>query len=399
MIRALLLLAVLGDPAARAPDAVTITTSRGEARIPVIRDEAAGPLLAAPLLAQALRGEVHADSVGYLLTVARQPFGFVPGIAAYRYNDELEALAGTPVVRRDTLFIPLQFAAEVLPALFGERYKYDPVAARLTEIGGQPRTVATVSDRLPNGLRRGHVITVDPGHGGVDPGTHGRYFPRDVTESDITLQIGLLLRDELKSRGIGVVMTRTTDTLIALGDRGRFCTDACDLFVSIHVNSLPPRAADPTRRGFTTYFLAEAKTEEAARVEQMENEAIRFEAPSANDSARGGLDFILRDLQLNEYLRESARLAELIQAMLGPVHPGGDRGVKQAGFMVLTTAQRPAVLVETGYRTNQQDARLLTNRNSQRALAAAIADAVVAYLLEYERRADASADSMKRSRS
>lgn len=66
--------------------------------------------------------------------------------------------------------------------------------------------------------------------------------------------------------------------------------------------------------------------------------------------------------------------------------------------MVLTTAQRPAVLVETGYRTNAEDARLLTNRNSQRALAAAIADALVAYLLEYERRADASADSMKRLR-
>jgi N-acetylmuramoyl-L-alanine amidase len=399
VIRALLLIAALGDPAARAPETVTITTTRGEARIPVIRDAVGGPLLAAPLLAQALRAEVSGDSGWYQFTIARQPFGFVPGIAAYRYNDRLEALAGTPMVRHDTLFVPLQFAAEILPAHFGERYQYDPVSARLTEVGAQPRPAVAVSDRLPNGLRRGHVVTVDPGHGGIDPGTHGRYFPRGVTESVVTLQISLLLRDELKSRGIGVIMTRTTDTLIALGDRGRYCADACDLFLSIHVNSLPPRAADPNRRGFATYFLAEAKTEEASRVEQMENDAIRFEAPASRDSARGGLDYILRDLQLNEYLRESARLAELIQAMLGPVHPGGDRGVKQAGFMVLTTAQRPAVLVETGYRTNVQDARLLSNRNSQRALAAAIADAVVAYLLEYERRADASADSMKRSRS
>ena len=397
MIGALLLLTSLGEPARRAPDAVTITTSRGEARIPVIRDDAAGPLLAAPLLAQALHAEVHGDTGWYQFTIARQPFGFVPGIAAYRYNDQLETMAGTPVVRHDTLFVPLQFAAEILPARFGERYQYDPATARLTEVGGQPRTVAA-PDRLPNGLRRGHVVTIDPGHGGVDPGTHGRYFPRGITESTVTLQIGLLLRDELKSRGIGVIMTRISDTLIALSDRGRYCTDACDLFVSIHVNSLPARAADPNRRGFATYFLAEAKTEEAARVEQMENEAIRFEAPSSRDGAQGGLDFILRDLQLNEYLRESARLAELIQAMLGPVHPGGDRGVKQAGFMVLTTAQRPAVLVETGYRTNQEDARLLSNRNSQRALAAAIADALVAYLLEYERRADASADSMRRLR-
>ena len=67
-------------------------------------------------------------------------------------------------------------------------------------------------------------------------------------------------------------------------------------------------------------------------------------------------------------------------------HTGGDRGVKQAGFMVLTTARRPAILVEMGYSTNPRDGRLLTLHSSQRALASAIADAVVAYLLEYERK-------------
>jgi N-acetylmuramoyl-L-alanine amidase len=75
----------------------------------------------------------------------------------------------------------------------------------------------------------------------VDPGNPGVFFPRGTHEKDVTLQIGLLLRDELERRGIAVRMTRTTDTLIALGDRGGYCTEACDLFVSQHVNSLARR--------------------------------------------------------------------------------------------------------------------------------------------------------------
>ena len=125
----------------------------------------------------------------------------------------------------------------------------------------------------------------------------------------------------------------------------------------------------------------------------MENDAVRFEASPDAAVPIGGLDFILKDLQLNEHLRESARVAELVQKGLGSVHTGENRGVKQAGFMVLTTARRPAILVEMGYSTNPQDGRLLTTRNSQRAMAAAIADAVVAYLLEYERKTAAARDS------
>jgi N-acetylmuramoyl-L-alanine amidase len=380
------------------PTQIVIATPRGESRLTVLVDPEAGPLLSAGALAAALKGQVSTDSGSYQLTLARQLFRFWPGVSAYRFNNELEPLVASPLVRGDSLYLPLQFAAEVLPARFGERYQWDADQNRLTEAGTPPVVRIRPTERLPNGLRPGHVVTVDAGHGGVDPGTHGRFFPTGVTESKVTLQISLLLRDELKARGIGVVMTRTTDTLIALRDRGRFCNNACDLFVSIHVNSLPPRRADPNHNGFTTYLLAEARTEEAARVEQMENDAIRFENNDVSDSAPNGLDFILKDLQLNEYLRESARLAELIQDKLEPVHTGANLGVKQAGFMVLTTAQRPAVLVETGFRTSPEDVRMLTTRNGQKSIAAAIADAVVAYLLEFERRSDASVDSARRLR-
>jgi N-acetylmuramoyl-L-alanine amidase len=212
------------------------------------------------------------------------------------------------------------------------------------------------------------------------------FFPRGTREKDVTLQVGLLLRNELKRRGVGVTMTRTSDTLIALGDRGSFCTESCDLFVSLHVNSLSRRRGYTDVRGYETYFLAEARTEDAARVAQMENEAVRFEAGSTDGPTGVGLDFILKDLQLNEHLRESARAAELVQRRLRTVHTGESRGVKQAGFMVLTTARRPAILIELGYSTNPEDGRFLTSFASQKAMAAALADAIVEYLLEYQRK-------------
>jgi N-acetylmuramoyl-L-alanine amidase len=269
----------------------------------------------------------------------------------------------------------------------------------LIDSGGSPRAPVAreperpKDDRLPNGLRPGHIVTIDPGHGGVDPGNPGVFFPRGTREKDVTLEVGLLLRDELKRRGVGVQMTRTSDTLIALGDRGGFCTEACDLFVSLHVNSLARRRGYTDIRGFETYFLAEAKTEDAARVAQMENEAVRFEAGGNRADQAVGLDFIVKDLQLNEHLRESARAAELVQRNLRTAHTGESRGVKQAGFMVLTTAQRPAILVELGYSTNPQDGQLLTTRSSQKAMAAALADAIVEYLLDYERKTGSARDS------
>src|SRR5881628_3424372 len=113
--------------------------------------------------------------------------------------------------------------------------------------------------------------------------------------------------------------------------------------------------------------------------------ALRFETAPAGGS-HGPVDFILKDLQLNEYLRESARLAELVQDKVVAVHPGGGRGVQQAGFMVLTTARRPAILVETGFATNRTDGAFLASSLGQHKIASAIADGVVAYLLEFERK-------------
>jgi N-acetylmuramoyl-L-alanine amidase len=373
------------------PVVITVAGAKGEARIPVRLDDSGAPVVSAPVLMTALDGSANVVNGWAEVNVARQAFRFLVGAPLYVYGNRLQPLAAAASVTHDTLYLPLQFVAEVLPSRLADRFRYDNRRARLIVSGGSNRVTAArerepAEDRLPNGLRPGHIVTIDPGHGGVDPGNPGVFFPRGTREKDVTLQMGLLLRNELKRRGVGVQMTRTSDTLIALGDRGGYCAESCDLFVSLHVNSLARRRGYTDIRGFETYFLAEARTEDAARVAQMENEAVRFEARPKDAGNAMGLDFILKDLQLNEHLRESARAAELVQRELKAVHTGESRGVKQAGFMVLTTARRPAILVELGYSTNPEDGRFLTSYASQKAMASALADAIVEYLQEYERK-------------
>ncbi|MGH7649796.1 MAG: N-acetylmuramoyl-L-alanine amidase family protein [Gemmatimonadaceae bacterium] len=241
--------------------------------------------------------------------------------------------------------------------------------------------------RLPSSVAH-RTVVVDAGHGGPDNGMTGPIGARwKIYEKNITLQVAKRLATALHKRGLRVVMTRTTDTLIALSDRGRIANDHHgDLFVSIHVNAANPAWRDPgAARGFETYFLAEAKTEDAKRVEQMENASVRFET-DVSASKGDPLSYIMNDMAQNEHLRESSELADFIQHHLGGIEPGPSRGVKQAGFRVLVTAYMPAVLVEIGFGTNVADARFITSAARQKEIAGAIADATVEYLDHYQRR-------------
>jgi len=259
-----------------------------------------------------------------------------------------------------------------------------PAAAASFEAGDASRPAL----EAPRKAARKRRIVVDAGHGGVDPGMSGPIGTKwKIREKDITLQVSRQLATALRERGLDVIMTRTADTLIDLHDRGRIANEKQgDLFISIHVNAANPRWKNPgSARGFETYFLAEAKTEDAKRVERMENEAVRFET-DAQASSGDPLSFIINDMAQNEHLRESSDLASIIQARLGKVEPGPSRGVKQAGFIVLTAAYMPAVLVEIGFGTNAGDATFMKTPTHQREIANAIADAAVEYLEHYERR-------------
>lgn len=381
-------------PADAVPATIVIATARGESAVSVSL-ELGHPALAAPALERLLPFSAAVTGGWGEVAFAGQPFRFLLGAPVVLHRTQVLPLAAGAYVVRDTLFLPLQWLADYIPRLFREGYRYDPLAGRFEEARLQP-VVTRVSPPAPprtlrppsalarrNGFRAQHKVVIDPGHGGRDPGNLGHFFPTAVQEKDVTLAIGRRVARELERRGVDVVLTRATDSLVNLADRARMCLADCDVFVSIHVNSLPRRRGYEAVGGIETYFLGEALTADARRVAAMENEALRYET-GARDGIDNTLSFIFKDLHANEYLRESALLAATVQRTAGRVHPGGDRGVQQNRFVVLATAQRPAILIETGFATNRRDARYLVSPAGQGELAAAIADGMAAYLRHYE---------------
>src|SRR3954467_12608303 len=173
-----LVVALAGFGADSAPMMITVAGVRGEAQVPVRIDATGAPVVAAPALLSALDGSARVEDGWAEVSVARQAFRFLVGAPLYMFGNQLQALAGAASVSRDTLFLPFQFVVQVLPSFLGERYRYDGRRARLIDLTVLSRTPPTrtsapaptpVGDtRLPNGLRPGHIVTIDPGHGGVD---------------------------------------------------------------------------------------------------------------------------------------------------------------------------------------------------------------------------------------
>ncbi|AHG91120.1 cell wall hydrolase/autolysin [Gemmatirosa kalamazoonensis] len=386
--------------------------------------EARGPsadrFVRADRLAQALGGTVGpAEDAPELvrLRVAGLTVDLAPEAPFARVEGEVVPLSTAPVRDGERVWIPLQLVTDVLPRaghglLYDEEHRelrtFTAVATapeptpkpqrqaptpvtKAPESAPVPAPAAakpmpepapTTRTAPPRRARGTHVVVVDAGHGGPDSGMHGS----GVDEKDVTLGIARQLDAALRSRGVGVVMTRARDTLIALADRGRIANQQHgELFLSIHVNAANPSWKNAAAyRGFETYFLADAKSEDARQVASRENESVRFET-AASSTGQDPLGFILSDMAQNEHQRESSRLATLVQRYLTKVHPGPSHGVKQAGFKVLIWASMPAVLVEVGFGTNADDAAFIASARGQRALASAIADATVEYLSRAER--------------
>lgn len=378
---------------------------------------AAGPMIRLDGLEPIVDASVRRVAPGeYDARVFGVGMHFEVDVAVVKVASQVHPLAAAPAVRDGHLLVPLQFVSEVLPTIApnlrwdaakrqlvvfsmpasherGSRVAAgdDPPAPRESSDGAHESSASTAAGAHRH--RGPYTVVVDAGHGGPDNGMTGPIGggPK-VYEKNITLAVAKKLGATLADDGVHVVYTRTTDTLIALDDRGKIANKANgDLFVSIHVNAANPNWKDPgAARGFETYFLAEARTEDARRVEQMENDAVRFENTPSTSSKNDPLSFIFSDMLQNEHLRESSDLAAIIQRHLANVEPGPSRGVKQAGFRVLVTAYMPAVLVEIGFGTNPAEAQFLTTPSRQQKIANAVAAGVLEYLHRYERRVSGS---------
>ncbi len=393
MIALALLAMQLASPAAAA---LALHAPGSQSSIPITMTPT-GSMVPIDQLGPVIPLSVRPAGVGHVLVgIAGTELELVELAPYARQGNMIFPLARAPFSRDGHLFVPLQVVTDLLPRLAPGHLVYDRrrVELRWGTESALPARSVTLSSGNRTGARaarrtgRARRVVVDAGHGGPDHGMSGPIgaWPK-IDEKDITLSVSQKLAANLRGRGVDVLMTRTTDTLIALSDRGRLANDFHgDVFVSIHVNAANLQWVRPERaRGFETYFLAEAKTEDDRRVERMENEAIRFETGAAA-SQGDPLNFIINDMAQNEHLRESGELAALIERSLGHMHPGPDRGVKQAGFRVLVTAYMPAVLVEIGFGTNAEESRFLADPRRQTEIAGAIADATVEYLDRYDRR-------------
>lgn len=430
-------------PAAVDPPASITVRSRAHTTTLRVRRIDGVAMLPADQLASALGGSFRAtDREHYALTVGDSRVSFTAGVPFAGSDTTIVPIPMPPRVVGKDVYVPFVVVSEIVPRFF-TGFLYDPDQHELRAFDTSARTVrpASRAGREESGDGRSHdsashesashesashdsarddasehassgagiisaadigrpvhpkraghhLVVVDAGHGGVDNGMTGPIGngPR-ITEKYITVAVARLVAEALKAQGTDVILTRTRDTLIGLYDRGPIANDNhADVFVSIHVNATGQRGAAGARdRGFETYFLSEAKTEDAKRVERMENSAIKFET-GATASKGDPLSFILNDMAQNEHLRESRDLATTIQHGLATFHPGPDRGVQQANFAVLRGSFMPAVLVEIGFGTNVQEAAYISEADNQRTIANSIARSILAYLDRYDARVGA----------
>jgi N-acetylmuramoyl-L-alanine amidase len=224
------------------------------------------------------------------------------------------------------------------------------------------------------------TIVIDAGHGGKDPGCHGA----SANEKTVCLSIALKLGEQIKKKypGIKVIYTRDKDVFVELDERANIANKAkADLFICIHAN-----AASPAAYGAETYVLGLHRTESQQKVAERENSTIFLE----DDKGEKYKDFdmspdaiIARQIQLSVFLDQSISFADKLQKEFTKLNRY-NRGVKQAGFLVLYKTTMPSVLIETGFLTNPAEEKFLGDTTGQKKMATSMFAAFESYKNELE---------------
>ncbi len=224
------------------------------------------------------------------------------------------------------------------------------------------------------------TVVIDAGHGGKDPGCHGAAS----NEKSVCLSIALKLGNAIKAKypGIKVIYTRDKDVFVELDERAKIANRAkADLFICIHANS-----ASPAAFGTETYVLGLHRTESQAKIADRENSTIYLEADKGEKYKDFDLSpdaIIARQLQLSVFLDQSILFASKLQQEFKKLGRY-DRGVKQAGFLVLYKTTMPSVLIETGFLTNPGEEKFLGDNDGQIRMANAMFSAFEKYKSDLE---------------
>lgn len=231
---------------------------------------------------------------------------------------------------------------------------------------------------------RPYTIILDAGHGGKDHGALDNGAREKDINLGVTKKLASLIKKKLK--GVNVIMTRDDDTFVSLQERANIANrNQANLFISIHTNSVDK--TNPNRlnlSGTSVYALGPQKDADNLKIAQRENSVIEFE-DEYNTTYRGfdpskDESYIIFEMAQKKNLSESLKFAEKAQNELVKTAGRNDRGVKQAGFLVLWATSMPAVLVELDFICNPNEAKFLTSDEGQEKLAQALFNAVESYV-------------------
>lgn len=224
------------------------------------------------------------------------------------------------------------------------------------------------------------VVVIDPGHGGIDPGT---VAGGGLAEKAVTLAVAQQVRALLlHSRRVDVVLTRERDTFVSLDQRVEISRrHTADLFVSIHADSLAEKELAQSIRGATVYILSDnASDDRSRRVAEKENAAdILAGLAAVPSSAEDQVRNILLDLVQRETANFSVTFRNLLLGNMRGRIPLAKDPQRAAAFKVLRQSEVPSVLVELGYMSNPEDLARLGKAEGQKQLASAIAASIEAY--------------------
>ena len=229
------------------------------------------------------------------------------------------------------------------------------------------------------------TLVIDPGHGGHDAGALGAISKEKNINLAVALRFGKYVEQNLPE--VRVIYTRTKDVFIPLNERANIANRAnADLFISVHTNALP---AGKVARGFETYTLGMHRAKDNLDVAMRENSVISMEKDYQQRyqgfNPRSSESYIIFEFIQGKNMERSVDLARMIQRSVCDGANRPDKGVHQAGFLVLRETSMPGCLIELGFITTPDEERLLNNDSRVDDIARGIYEAFAKYKNKYDR--------------
>ena len=233
---------------------------------------------------------------------------------------------------------------------------------------------------------RNFTLVIDAGHGGHDAGARGAISMEKNVNLSVALQFGRYVEKYMPE--VRVIYTRKTDKFVSLIERANIANRAnADLFISVHINALP---AGKIARGFETYTLGMHRAKDNLDVAMRENSVISMEKDYKQTyqgfDPKSSESYIIFEFIQGKNMERSVELARMIQRKVCDNANRPDKGVHQAGFLVLRETSMPSCLIELGFITTPDEERILNNSDRVNDIAKSIYDGFAQYRNKYDKR-------------